>query len=167
MKLLSLSTRVILLALFVVCLGLLGFALFLQHAVVLEPCPMCILQRYAFALIGLIALIGGLQGPGKAGSRVYAALILLTALTGAGIAARQSWLQLSPPDLSSCGPGWEYMVENIGLAKALPMIFQGSGDCSVVEWSFLGLSIANWSLLGFIAVSVLAIFLWMRRYPGN
>lgn len=165
MTLPSLSTRTILLTLFAVCVGLLGFALYLQHsaATLAEPCPLCILQRYAFVLVGLIALAGGVHNPGKNGIRVYAGLILLAALTGVGLAARQSYLQLQPPDLSSCGPGLEYIVDNYGLAKALPMIFQGSGDCASIDWTFLGLSIANWSLLWFAATAVLAIILLFRK----
>jgi len=163
MKLLSLPSRIIFLSLFSVCVGLLGFALYLQHATALDPCPLCILQRYAFMMVGLLALAAGIHNPRKTGLRVYTGLILLTALTGAGIAARQTWLQLSSPDPFSCGPGLEYMVDNFGLAKALPMIFQGSGDCASIDWSFLGLSIANWSLLWFIAVAVLAIVLLVRK----
>ena len=52
------SPRLIYLAMFLVCSGLIGFALYLQHALRLEPCPMCILQRYAFILVGVQPLRG-------------------------------------------------------------------------------------------------------------
>jgi len=40
---------------------LIGFGLVLQHVAELEPCPMCILQRYAFVAIGMVALIAAIQ----------------------------------------------------------------------------------------------------------
>ena len=92
-RLLNLPARVLYLALFLVATGLLSFGLYLQHGLGLEPCPMCIMQRYAFATAALIALIAGLHAPGRSGERVYAALIGASSLTGGGIAARQSWMQ--------------------------------------------------------------------------
>ncbi len=154
--------RIPFLALFAVCTALLGFGLYLQHAVGLEPCPMCIMQRYAFAAVALIALIAGMQGPNLIGRRVYAVLILLTALTGAGIAIRQSWIQRYPPAFAECGPDLEFMLDSFPLAEALPKIFSGTGDCSAIEWTFLGLSIANWSLLWFSATAVFAGYLLLR-----
>ncbi|NLF53116.1 MAG: disulfide bond formation protein B [Thauera phenolivorans] len=158
----ALPARTLYLALFAVCTGLLGFGLYLQHVVGLEPCPMCIMQRYAFVTVALIALVGGLHG---AGSRVYAALIGIAALAGGSIAARQSWMQLNPPMIPECGPGLEFMLESFPLTKVLPMIFRGAGDCTAVDWTFLGLSIANWSLVCFSAVVVFAAWMLIRRRP--
>ncbi|WP_114650108.1 disulfide bond formation protein B [Pseudothauera hydrothermalis] len=160
-----LSARAIFLALFLFCIGLLGFGLYLQHVQGLEPCPMCIMQRYALALVGMIALLGALHGPRKAGARVYAALILLVSLAGGGVAARQSWIQRFPPDIPECGPGLEFMVESFGLADALPMIFRGAGECTAIDWTFLGLSIANWSLVNFVLIALLACFMLFRQPP--
>lgn len=162
---LHLSARTIFLALFLFCIGLLGFGLYLQHVEGLEPCPMCIMQRYALALVGMIALLGALHGPRKAGARVYAALILLVSLAGGGVAARQSWIQRFPPAIPECGPGLEFMVESFGLADALPMIFRGAGECTAIDWTFLGLSIANWSLVNFALIALLACFMLFRPPP--
>ena len=161
--LLHLPARIAYLALSITALGLLGFGLYLQHGVGLEPCPMCIMQRYAFLGVALIALVGGVHGPAPRGSRVYAALIGVAALTGASIAARQSWMQLYPPEIPECGPGLEFMLESFPLAEALPMIFRGAGDCVAVDWTFLGLSIANWSLLTFTATIMFALWMLLRR----
>jgi disulfide bond formation protein DsbB len=158
-----LSARNVFFALFLFCVGLLGFGLYLQHFEGLEPCPMCIMQRYALALVGLITLLGALHGPRNGGARFYAALILLTSLAGGGVAARQSWIQRYPPTIPECGPGLEFMVESFGLADALPMIFRGAGDCTAIDWSFLGLSIANWSLLNFAFIALLSLYLMVRR----
>lgn len=161
-----LSIRPLLLGVFAFCTALLGFGLYLQHVEGLEPCPMCIIQRYAFAAVALTALVGGLHAPRTTGLRVYAGLMLLLALAGGGVAAWQSWMQLDPPAIPECGPGLEFMLESFPLAQSLPMIFRGAGDCSAVDWTFLGLSIANWSLLNFAAAAAFALWL-MRRRTGR
>lgn len=149
--------------LFAVCAGLLGFGLYLQHFAGLQPCPMCIMQRFALTGVGLVALIAAVHGPGRTGQRGYLLLILAIALAGAGVAARQSWIQRFPPAISECGPDLEFMLGSFSLAEALPMIFRGSGECTSIEWSLLGLSIANWSLLCFVAIAVTALVLMLRR----
>ena len=146
------SFRLLALALFGVCASLLAAGLYLQHVQGIEPCPMCIMQRYALAVCGLIGLLAGLHNPRRTGQNAYAALLAVAALAGGGVAARQSWIQWYPPEVSECGPGLEYMLESFPLASSLPMIFRGAGDCSVVDWTFLHLTIANWSFLVFAAI---------------
>ena len=122
-----------------------------------------ILQRYALMVCGVIGLIAGLHNPGRGGQNGYATLLAIAAVAGGGVAARQSWIQWYPPAVSECGPGLEYMLERFPLASSLPMIFRGAGDCSVVDWTFLGLSIANWSLLSFTTILVaLTVYLLQR-----
>lgn len=154
--------RTVFAAIFLATAGLLAYGLWLQHAQHLEPCPMCILQRYAFAATGLIAAIAALHNPKSTGVRVYAALTGLVALAGGGVAARQTWLQHNPPRIADCGPGLEFMVESFPLSEALPMIFRGSGDCSKVDWTFLGLSIAEWALTCFAGIVIVSLVLALR-----
>jgi disulfide bond formation protein DsbB len=145
-----------------VSIGLLAFGLYLQHGVGLVPCPMCIVQRYALVLIAVIAGLTGASGK----KRIHlggAALLLATAGFGAFVAARQSWLQWYPPEVVTCGRDFYGMIETFPLQRAIPMIFKGGGDCTVVDWTFLGGSIANWSFLCFSAVAVLAVALILRQ----
>ncbi|WP_417070083.1 disulfide bond formation protein B [Niveibacterium terrae] len=139
--------------------ALISGGLILQKIEHIDPCPMCIMQRYAFVIAGILALIAALH---NRGSKIYATLLGLTSLVGLGIAARQSWLQWFPPKLAECGPDLDYMLNSFPLGRALPMIFQGSGDCSIVDWTFLGLSIANYSALAFTAVTVVAVSILLR-----
>jgi disulfide bond formation protein DsbB len=151
-----LRPRLIHLAAFLACAALMAFGLYLQHAEGLEPCPLCILQRYAFVVSGVIALVAAIHGPGRIGAWIYAILLVLAAGTGAGIAGRQTWLQHNPPKVLDCGPDLAYMIDSFPLGEVLPKIFKGEGDCAKVVWKFLGLSIPEWALLWFIAIIVAA-----------
>ena len=138
------------------CVGLLSFGMYLQHVVGLEPCPMCIVQRYVMVLMGLVALLGaGLSG--RKTSLVVGSLLGLLAGSGAYVAARQTWLQWYPPEVVSCGRDFYGMIETFPLQRAIPMIFKGGGDCSKVDWTFLGGSIANWSFVAFVGLGLLAL----------
>ncbi|WP_300554616.1 disulfide bond formation protein B [Limnohabitans sp. Rim8] len=138
-------------------IGMLVFGLYLQHVVGLNPCPMCIVQRYALIGVVLLALVGWrLRGRGLAVSGV---LLALAAGFGGFTAARQSWLQWYPPEVVNCGRDFYGMVENFPLNRAIPMIFKGSGDCSKIDWTFLGGSIANWSFAAFVVFALAALWI--------
>ncbi|TFZ04879.1 disulfide bond formation protein B [Ramlibacter rhizophilus] len=144
-----------------VAIALLAFGLYLQHVVGLEPCPMCIVQRYALVLVALAAGLGALSAR-RGAHRGASAAGLLFAGFGAFTAARQSWLQWYPPEVSSCGRDFYGMIETFPLQRAIPMIFRGSGDCTAIDWTFLGGSIANWSFLWFIAFALVFLVLLLR-----
>ena len=155
-------SRLLYLAIFIACAALIGFGLILQHQLHLEPCPMCIMQRYAFVLVGLLALIAVLINPGRILRLLFSLLIILSAGAGAVVAARQSWLQHFPPKIAECGADLDYMIQSFPLHDALPKIFQGSGDCSKVQWTFMMLSIPEWALLWFLGIAVVAWIAWRR-----
>lgn len=146
----------------VVCVAMLAFGLYLQHVVGLEPCPMCIVQRYALVLV---AIVSGLTAIGKSRGLLIggSALTLVAAGFGAFVAARQSFLQWYPPEISSCGRDFYGMIETFPLKRAIPMIFKGSGDCTKIDWTFLGGSIANWSFVCFVAIGLVMLVLIVRQ----
>jgi len=145
-----------------ICAAMLVFGLYLQHVVGLEPCPMCIVQRYALALVMMVAAITALVK-----SRVLlttgSAAVLVFSGFGAFVAARQSFLQWFPPEILSCGRDFYGMIETFPLQRAIPMIFKGSGDCTKVDWTFLSLSIANWSFIGFVAIALVMLVVILRQ----
>ena len=138
------------------CVALLSFGMYLQHVVGLVPCPMCIVQRYVMVLMALVALFGVFFSSQKSARLVGCGLILL-GVGGAYVAARQTWLQWYPPEFASCGRDFYGMIETFPLQRAIPMIFKGGGDCTKVDWTFLGGSIANWSFLAFVSLGLLAM----------
>ena len=156
------ALRRVYLALSAVCFGMLAFVLYLQHSVGLDPCPMCIVQRYALLFVAIIALLAGASGK-KLLHVLGAALLLLGAGFGAFVAARQTWLQWYPPEIATCGRDFYGMIESFPLNRAIPMIFRGSGDCSKVDWTFLGGSLANWSFVSFTLIGVLALLILWRN----
>jgi len=121
---------------------------------------MCIVQRYAMTIIGLLALVALVLRQ----TRIQQLLVVLGVLStgfGAFVAARQSWLQWYPPNIVSCGRDFYGMIESFPLQRAIPLIFRGSGDCTKIDWTFLGGSIANWSFVAFIAMGLwLALVVW-------
>ncbi|MDR2209793.1 MAG: disulfide bond formation protein B [Azoarcus sp.] len=152
MPLLRQPVRLYFFALFALCIGEMLFGIvYLQSMKGVAPCPMCIMQRYALLGVGLVALVGALH---NRAAILYGVLVTLAALIGGGVAARQSWLQLYPPQTMGCGPGLEYMLENFPLTELLPKLFRGEGDCSAVDWTFFGLSIANWGLITFAGIVI-------------
>ncbi len=143
------------------CVGMLAYGLYLQHVTGLEPCPMCVVQRYALVLVASFSALAGtndIKGLQYTGAGLFGAF----AAGGAFVAARQSFLQWYPPEVVSCGRDFYGMVENFPLQRAIPMIFKGSGDCSKVDWTFLGGSIANWSFLCFCGFALVALALIWR-----
>jgi disulfide bond formation protein DsbB len=128
----------------------------------LEPCPLCISQRIAILVTGLVFLIAAIHNPQQCGLKVYSILGAITALCGAGISTRHVWIQNLPADeIPECGPGLEYIFENFPLIETLKLMLNGTGDCADVLWTFLGISIPGWTLVAFLGLAVLSLLqLW-------
>lgn len=143
---------------FLACASLLAYAFYVQFVERIEPCPFCILQRLAFAAAGALFLLGGLLAPRGAGWRkAWGALAFLANAVGAGIAARHLHVQLFPPELPSCGAGLNYMLETQSWLGVVRKVLTSYGDCSAIDWSFLGLSMPAWTLVWFVALATLAL----------
>ena len=141
-----------------ICLGLLAFALYLEHFKGLDACPLCIFQRIAYILIALVAFIAFIHNPKNLKLVIYKSLTIIIALSGALIAGRQVWLQHLPPELvPECGPGLDYMLNVFPFADAIKMVLTGSGECAEVKWRFVSLSIPEWSLFFFIGISIVTM----------
>lgn len=149
------------------CAALLGYALYVQYQLFLDPCPLCVFQRIAFVGLGVVFLLGLLHGPGRSGRRAWSLLALVPAGAGVAIAGRHVWLQSLPPEeVPACGPGLDYMLDAFPLGEALSMVFSGSGECAEVDWSFLGLSMPAWTLAWYLLLAGWALWAGFRRRPG-
>ena len=132
-----------------------GYALYVQYQLFLDPCPLCILQRIAVIGMGIGFLLFVLLNPGPGWlRRICITVFGLFALEGLVVAGRHVWLQHLPADkVPSCGPGLGYMIDNFPFADALKMVFTGSGECASVDWSFVGLSMPMWLLIAIVAMT--------------
>ncbi len=148
------------------CIGLLGYGLYLQHWENLDPCPWCVVQRLDYMLIGLIALTGALHRPGPIGTILYAGLGFIAAAAGVAAAGYQVYLQADPARAAKCvGSPVERILDQLEVGKLIPPLLQYDGPCTLKAWSFVGLSIPEWSLVWFVilAVAFLAVPLLSSR----
>ncbi|QDQ28612.1 disulfide bond formation protein B [Chitinimonas arctica] len=162
----QLNYRIGFLAISLACAGMMGFALYLQHYQYLNPCPLCMFQRVFVVAVGAVALLGALHGPGVWRHRVYAGLCALLGLAGLGVAVRHTVLQYWPPEyLPSCGAGVFQMLEKSPWGEVAVTVLKGSGECAIIEWRLLGLSLPGWTGLCFAGLVVAAILLARKRKP--
>ena len=149
---------------FLVCSGMMAYALYAEHQLLLEPCPLCVFERMSVTALGIVFLIAALQNPQGMGRRFYAFLIVLAAGAGMGVASRHLWLQNLPADkVPSCGPGFDYIIDSFPLSDALKLIFSGSGECATVDWLWLGLSMPAYVLIGAAFMGGFGIWANLRK----
>jgi disulfide bond formation protein DsbB len=153
-----LNTRMVYLYIFLFSAGLLGIALYMEHVMLLEPCPLCIMQRIFFLASGITALLAFLHNPAAKGNRIYGYTAAALALAGAGFAIRQIYLQHLPKDqIPACLPSIGYMLEtDFPLKDVLSVMFSGDGNCAEVTWRDPVLNfftIADLSLIGFLMMA--------------
>jgi disulfide bond formation protein DsbB len=144
------SIRPAMLSGLLISIAMIGVALFFQHYMGLIPCPLCIVQRVIVMIFGGIFLLALIQGPKSWGRRVYGLLLTLTSLAGLIVAGRHTWLQHLPEDkIPECGPGLDFWMKNLPANEVVQKVFQGSGECAEVAWTFASFSIPEWSLVAF------------------
>lgn len=148
---------------FLVCAGLMGWALWLQYGLDLEPCPLCVFQRIAVIATGIVFLIAGIHNPRRVGAAVYAGFTVIFSGIGAGLAAWHVWIQAQPKgSVAACGMGLNYMLETMPLTEVIGRVLKGSGECAEQGWLLLGLAIPSWTFVFFIAMIAAALALVRR-----
>lgn len=149
---------------FVASFSLVAVGLYIQVKDNLEPCPLCIFQRIAFMATGGLFLLAALHNPQGLWRKIHGGLQFLAAAAGAGIAVRHIWIQSHPDEvMAECGAGVEYLFQNFPLRKFLELVFKGTGECSSIDWTFLGFTIPQLSLVAFIGLAVYAVVLMLFR----
>jgi disulfide bond formation protein DsbB len=152
------SARQTHIAIVLCCAGLLGYALYTQYFQYLIPCALCMTQRFFYVLTALFGLLAAIHNPGKIGRRIYVGLMCSASAFGAAVAGRQVWLQHLPEDLvPACGPSLEYLLDTLPISEAFTTLMMGDGNCAEVVWTFLGLSMPNWSLICFALLAAAAL----------
>ena len=140
---------------FLVCVALLAYAYYSQFHSHLEPCPLCIFQRVGVIAVGVFFLLAWAQHPKSWGAKIYGVLILLSAAAGSVVSMRHIYVQHLPPEMAPpCGPGIGYLFEKLPFSTFLVKAFTGSADCSIVTWTFLGLTMPEWVLIWFVILGL-------------
>jgi disulfide bond formation protein DsbB len=159
----QISTRLGYAGILLWCIASLAYALYVQHVMGLDPCPLCILQRMAMMGIAAVAVVGLVWPKGRA---VVSVLMLAPAGWGIATAARHVWIQNLPPEkVPECGAGFDFMREAFGLWEAIRVAFEGSGDCAEVDWSFVGLSMPAWVLIMFVGLAFAGLIIGFKKQP--
>ncbi|BCK88200.1 disulfide bond formation protein B [Sideroxyarcus emersonii] len=160
----AISRRWLYLAGALIVAGLFGAALYLQYVLRQDPCPLCMLQRVIFIVIGVLFGLAALHNARQIGARIYAVLIGLFAIAGVAVALRHIWIQHLPKDqVPACGPGLDYMLKNFPMSDVLQELMHGSGECAAKGWTFLTLGIPEWSLLWFVLLGMFALAVGWKK----
>jgi disulfide bond formation protein DsbB len=160
-------TRLVNLVGIVACAGLMGYALYAQYGLGLEPCPLCIFQRIGVILLGLMFLAAALHDPRGGGRYVYGSLIALAALLTVAVAARQLYVQSLPPGtLPSCGAPLAMLLHFMPVMEVVRRVLSGSGECGEVNWTFLGLAMPAWVLIAAVLLGAGGALANFRRGPS-
>jgi disulfide bond formation protein DsbB len=148
-----------------ICAGMMGFALYAQYELGMEPCPLCIFQRVAVIALGIIFLLAAIVGAGRIRSTIACVLLAVATTLGAVVAGRHVWLQNLPKDeVPACGPGLDFMLETFPMLEVLDIVLNGSGECADVSWRLIGLTMPAWTLIAIVAVGLAGIWVnWLAR----
>jgi protein dithiol:quinone oxidoreductase len=130
------------------CFAMLGYALYAQYLLHLEPCPLCMFQRITILALGIVFALAAIQHPRTWGSYVYAVLIALAALATIGVAARHLYVQSLPPgSIPACGAPLAALLRMFPVMEVIRKVLRAGGECAEVNWTFLGLAMPGWVLL--------------------
>ena len=141
---------------FLAACALIGYALYAQYVLYLEPCPLCLFQRFAVMAVGVLFLLAALHKPQARGAKAYGLVIVVAAIGGILISARHIWIQSQPPgSVPACGASLGYLFDIMSFTEVLAKVFTGSGECAKIDWRFLGLSMPAWT-----AISLAALGTW-------
>lgn len=158
------NTRVLFFMAFLLCAAMLAGALYVEHVNGVEPCPLCIVQRLWVIWIGILSLLGCTLNPQRLGRNVYGVLSLLGSFGGIGATGYQLYLQNLPiGQVVECFPDLAKITGALPFQAFFGWFLQGSADCGEVSWSLFGMSLPEWSLLGFVALGALSISLFLGR----
>ncbi|MFJ3482502.1 disulfide bond formation protein B [Pseudomonas sp. NPDC090202] len=141
------------------CVLIMGVVVYLERVIGVMPCPLCYVQRALLFSFSIVCLLATVHSPGRAGWRVYSGVLLLVASMGAAAAARQVWLQASPPEnMESCLDSLQHLIDTESWLNVMTSILAGSAGCNEITWSLFGISLPEWSLLAFAGASLFALY---------
>ncbi len=154
---------------FLACVLLMAYALYAEHVLGFEPCPLCMFQRAGVIALGVVFLLAAAHNPaGLRGARLWGGALLLTALFPGYVAGRHVYIQSLPfGSVPACGASLDYMLDVFPFTTVLHKVLFGAGECQKIDWSLLGLSMPAWVLIAVLALAGWAAFVNLRRVPSS
>jgi disulfide bond formation protein DsbB len=151
---------------FIATVVIMATAFFFQYVLMLEPCPLCAVERIIVITLGAIFLIGLLHNPKHSlVRRLYGQIVTTASLAGLAVAGRHTWLQNLPKDQSpECGEGLNYWINTLPFNEVIEKIFAGAGDCVKVAWEFAGFTIPEWSFIVFATFFLYGVKLFIKGH---
>ena len=148
----------------IVCASLVAGSFFVQHVLLVEPCPLCMIQRYTYAVLALVFSSIALSSTRPGLQRALGFVAIALVLTGGGVAAYQSKLQIFPvAQAATCSASLSYMMDTLPVADVVTRIFEAKGDCSDTSFTILGLTLAQISLAIFFGILLVVAGMLRRR----
>jgi disulfide bond formation protein DsbB len=140
------------------CMGMFAYALYAEKVLGYVPCPLCMFQRVCIVALGIVFLVAALHRAGRAGAVVYGVLIVLAAGATSWVAGRHVWIQAQPPGtVPSCGAPLDSLLQMFPLHDVIRRVMTGGGECGVIDWTFLGVSMPGWVLIAAVAFGLVGI----------
>ena len=140
-----------------------GLAVAIQTQFNLEPCPLCVTQRIVFIVIGCLFLLFSFFSPNQFIRFTHLTSLLITNIVGMVFAIKHILIQskwiIVPAE---CGIDLDYMFENFPLTEAFSLLFKGTGDCSEIDWLFLGLTLPQLALIAYIMFGMLTFYIYKK-----
>ena len=141
-----------------ICAGMLGYAIYSEKVLGFVPCPLCMFQRVCIGALGLVFLVAALHPARRAGAFVYGVLIFLTAGAGAWVSGRHVWIQSQPYGaVPACGAPLDTLIDMFPLFEVIRKVMTGGGECGVIDWTFLGLSMPTWVLIAAVSLGLVGV----------
>ena len=127
-----------------------------------EPCPLCILQRWAFGLIALVGLFLIIPNLPSLIAKFLMFLASLCAAAGAVIAGRQIYLQHLPSDqIPTCAPPMDFLLDTLPFLEVIQTILKGDGNCAEIQWKFI-FNFAEWALIFFVGLFLYNFYFFLK-----
>src|ERR1041384_1874526 len=141
------------------CAGMLGYAIYAEKVLGYVPCPLCMFQRVCIGTLGIVFLLAGVHRAGVTGARIYGFLVFLAAGATVWVAGRHVWVQAQPAGtVPACGAPLDALLNMFPLLEVVRKVMTGGGECGVIDWTFLGLSMPQWVLISAIGLGLLGIW---------
>ena len=161
------SIRTVNLVAFLLTCSMIVMAAYLQFSKGLEPCPLCIVQRFIAVLLCVVFLVGVLHRSTTWWVRFHGFLITVIAGSGVAAAGRQVYLQTLPPNqLPPCAPNLSYILERLSWSDSIKFLVRGSADCAQIKWTLFNLSIPEWTIGLFALFTLVGLWEMFKKKHG-